>query len=83
MTSDLEKRITQHKDGKTFDSYTLTRRPVELIWYVTCNDPKDAIRLEKQIKGWSRKKKEALINGDFKKLVKLSKNYTEFGKPNG
>ena len=32
MTSDIEKRITQHKEGKTFDGYTLTRRPVELIW---------------------------------------------------
>ena len=80
MTSDIEKRITQHNDGKTFDGYTLTRRPVELIWHVMCNDPNDAIKLEKQIKGWSRKKKEALINGDFEKLVAYSKNYTEFGK---
>ncbi len=80
MTSDLEKRVTQHKDGKTYDGYTSTRRPVELIWYATCNHPKNAIKLEKQIKGWSRKKKEALINGDFENLVKYSKNYTEFGK---
>jgi len=33
---------------------------------------------EKQVQGWSRKKKEALINGDFDKLPQLSKNYTQY-----
>ena len=36
--------------------------------------------VEKKIKGWSRRKKKALINEDWDKLVKYSKNYTEFGK---
>ncbi len=36
--------------------------------------------IEKKIKGWSRRKKEALINEDWEKLVQYSKNYTEFGK---
>ena len=38
--------------------------------------------IEKKIKGWSRKKKEALINKNWDDLVKFSKNYTEYGKPN-
>ncbi len=81
MTSDLDKRLEQHQAGNTFDGYTHSRRPVKLVWYVQCNDPNDAIRLEKQIKGWSRKKKEALINDKFADLVEFSKNYTEFGHP--
>lgn len=81
MTSDLEKRLIQHKEGKTFDGYTNKRRPVELAWCMQCNDPNDAIRLEKQIKGWRRNKKEALIKGAYQDLIELSKNYTEFGHP--
>jgi len=81
MTSDLDKRLEQHQAGNTFDGYTHSRRPVKLVWYVQCNDPNDAIRLEKQIKGWSRKKKEALINDNYTDLVEFSKNYTEFGHP--
>jgi putative endonuclease len=34
----------------------------------------EAIKFEKQIKGWTRKKKEALIKGDFKELVRLAKS---------
>ncbi len=81
MTSDLEKRLTQHQEGQTFDGYTLTRRPIKLVWQVECNDPNDAIRLEKQIKGWSRRKKEALIENNYEDLVTFSKNYTEYGRP--
>ncbi|WP_317293004.1 hypothetical protein [Aestuariibaculum lutulentum] len=40
----------------------------------------EAIKIEKQIKGWSRRKKQALIDKDWEKLVKYSKNYTQFGK---
>tara|TARA_R100000988_G_C3941740_1_gene136550 strand:+ start:490 stop:765 length:276 start_codon:yes stop_codon:yes gene_type:complete len=81
MTTDLDKRLEQHQAGTTYNGYTLKRRPVKLVWYVQCNYPNNAIALEKQIKGWSRKKKQALINGNFQDLVKFSKNYTEFGKP--
>jgi len=82
MTSYLDKRLEQHLAGNTFDGYTHSRRPVKLVWHVQCNNPNDAIRLEKQIKGWSRRKKEALINDDFDDLVEFSKNYKEFGNPN-
>jgi putative endonuclease len=83
MTSNISKRLEQHHAGTTYDGYTLKRRPVTLVWQVQCNDPANAIALEKQIKGWSRKKKEALIDSNFDDLVKFSKNYTEFGKPDG
>ncbi len=82
MTSDLNKRLEQHQAGNTFDGYTHSRRPVNLVWHVQCNNPNDAIRLEKQIKGWSRNKKEALINDNYTKLVEFLKNYTEYGHPN-
>jgi putative endonuclease len=39
----------------------------------------NAIETEKKIKGWSRRKKEALINQDWDKLVEYSKNHTQFG----
>ncbi len=81
MTSDLEKRLQQHNEGKTYDGYTNNKRPVDLIWQVQCNDPNDAIRIEKQIKGWTRRKKEALIEEKYDDLVKFSKNYTEYGHP--
>ena len=44
------------------------------------HDINQAIALEKQIKGWSRRKKEALINENYERLKRLSKNYSEFGK---
>ena len=81
MTSDLEKRVQQHQEGMTYDGYTHSRRPVKLVWHVMCNDPNDAIRLEKQIKGWNRRKKKALINENWDDLVEASKNYNEYGSP--
>jgi len=45
-----------------------------------CTEPNQVIMFEKKIKGWSRRKKLALINEDWDKLVKYSKNYTEYGK---
>jgi putative endonuclease len=45
-----------------------------------CTNPNEAITIEKQIKGWSRKKKKALIEENWEDLVKFSKNYSEFGR---
>lgn len=42
--------------------------------------PDEAIKIEKQIKGWSKRKKQTLIDKDWEKLVKYSKNYTQLGK---
>ena len=72
VTSNLEQRIKEHNYG-IFKGYTSKRLPVTLVFSNRFSDVREAIRAEKQIKGWSRAKKEALIEGDFEKLVKLSK----------
>ncbi len=46
-------------------------------------NPEQAIAIEKQLKGWSRRKKIALINEDWDKLIAYSKNYTQYGKYGG
>ncbi|RXM38608.1 hypothetical protein BOQ62_16175 [Chryseobacterium sp. CH21] len=74
FTNDLERRINEHNDGLNPESYTYTRKPVELVFYLEFNDAAQAISFEKQIKGWSRKKKEAIINDNWDLLPMLSKN---------
>ena len=81
FTNDLERRLQEHQSGRNKDCYTFNITPIELMWFETFNDVLDAIATEKRIKGWSRIKKEALINNDWDKLVIFSKNYSEFGKP--
>jgi len=78
FTNDLERRLGEHHSGKNKDCYTFDKRPIELMWFETFNDVLNAIAIEKQIKGWSRRKKEALISQDWDKLVLYSKNYTQF-----
>lgn len=81
MTNDLERRITQHKTKRSKDSYTATRLPIELVWSLQCTNPTETIKIEKQIKGWTRKKKQALIAENWQNLIEFSKNYSEFGHP--
>ncbi len=71
VTNNLEKRINEHQYGIA-KGYTSSRLPVELVFSERFSDVNQAIRFEKQVKGWSRKKKEALINGNFDLLVRLS-----------
>lgn len=73
VTSNLAARLFKHQTGYYPDGYTSGRRPVELVFYCEFTDITLAIALEKQIKKWSRVKKEALINGDFDGLVNLAK----------
>ena len=73
VTSDLEKRINQHNSG-LIKGYTSSRLPVRLVYSNRFTSIEDAIRAEKQIKGWSRAKKQALINREFDRLVILSKS---------
>lgn len=63
----------EHQDGKFKESYTYTRRPVTLEFYQEFVDPNQAIMLEKQLKKWSKAKKEGLINNEFEKLPNLAK----------
>jgi len=76
VTNNLEKRFAEHQSG-FIKGYTSTRLPIKLVYSVSINDINEAIRFEKQIKGWSRKKKEALMRGDFDDLVQLSKSKTK------
>ena len=73
ITSNLSKRLIEHKTGKHIESYTYSRRPLSLMFYADFTNVSLAIDSEKQIKKWSRAKKEALINGDFDKLPNLAK----------
>src|SRR3979409_1962578 len=68
----LEARIAQHNAG-AFQGYTLTRRPVELIFSQWFDRITDAIENERKLKKWSRAKKEALIRDDFASLQQLAK----------
>ena len=74
VTSNLEKRLYEHENGLITGCYTQNRRPVHLFFCDSFLKILNAIEREKQIKGWSRKKKEALINGNFELLPELSKN---------
>jgi predicted GIY-YIG superfamily endonuclease len=61
--SSLEARVAEHNAG-TFRGYTWSRRPVEFVFHESSERITDAIAAGRQLKGWSRAKKEALINGD-------------------
>ena len=80
ITNSIERRLYEHNVGIDKDAYTYSRRPVELVWIEMFTDSTQAIMVEKKIKGWSRRKKQALIDEDWDKLVRYSKNYTQFGK---
>ncbi len=58
-TKDLDRRLWQHKYG--FVDYTKRRLPVKLVYFEYCDRIDAAFMREKQIQGWSRQKKEALI----------------------
>jgi len=72
-TDNIEQRLSQHKSGK-ISGYTATRLPVELVWMENFNSREEAFFAERKIKGWSRKKKEALIHGDWQAISEFSKN---------
>jgi predicted GIY-YIG superfamily endonuclease len=67
-TSDLTRRLWEHETGVDSKSYTFTRHPVELIWAEETSTKEEALTFERQIKGWSRKKKEVLIWGDWESI---------------
>ena len=72
QTDNIEARISAHKQGLIKTCYTYKKRPVEVVFSDTVSSRGEALEAERQIKSWSRKKKEALIAGDFDLLKKLS-----------
>ncbi|MGD9847157.1 MAG: GIY-YIG nuclease family protein [Variibacter sp.] len=67
----LERRVAEHNAG-IYDGSTAVRRPVTLV-FSRFERSADAIAAERQVKGWSRAKKEALIRGDFEAVKTLSR----------
>lgn len=77
VTSELEKRIEEHHSGFYTDCYTYSRRPLVVKHVEIYQRVYDAIEREKQIKGWGRKKKEALMNEHYDDLKMLSRSRNE------
>lgn len=73
VTNNLKIRFSQHQEGLHETSYTFSRRPLELVYYLGFQNALEAIAYEKKLKRWGAKKKEALINGDFEALKAHSK----------
>lgn len=71
-TDNLEYRISQHQSGE-LGGYTVTRRPLELVFTQECTTREEALRAERQLKGWSGKKKEAMMRGDWATVNRLSR----------
>ena len=72
----LEDRVAQHNAG-TFGGFTARRRPVMVVFEQEFERITDAIAAERQLKGWSRAKKEALIRGDYTALLELAWGWTK------
>lgn len=72
VTNDVERRLWEHNEGIHEDSFTFKRRPVVLRYWQRFTNINYAIEFEKQVKGWNRKKKEALFDEDWDEIVRLS-----------
>lgn len=80
-TKDLERRLWQHQQGLGAN-HTAKRLPVKLIYCEFFDRVSDAFYREKQVQGWSRKKKEALMRGDTNLLHQLAicQNETHYSR---
>jgi len=72
LTNDIESRIAEHREAIDPRSYTARRLPLKLVYATEFQDINDAQEFEWQVKKWNRAKKEALIEGDLRKLRILS-----------
>jgi len=73
VTNSTERRVWEHNNDQDKKHYTYKRRPVVLKFVETYKDINDAIAREKQIKKWSRKKKESLIKQSYEDLPDLAR----------
>src|SRR5438445_2969053 len=71
-TDNIDQRMSQHNLGAINGCYTQSRRPLELVYLEVFSTRDDAFYAERQVKGWSRKKKEAFINGHWNEIKKLN-----------
>lgn len=77
ITNDLHRRTREHLDGYNEEAYTHNRQPTELIYYEEFKYVDKAIAREKQLKGWTRIKKEALIENNKHLLPLFAKKKFE------
>jgi len=82
-TDNLEMRIVQHVAGEFSGCYTFTRRPLDCVFSQAFSTREEALASERQIKGWSRKKKEAMIQGDWAEVSRLARSSFDKLRTNG
>ncbi len=75
-TDNLELRLSQHNSG-AYRGYTLHRRPVELVWSDYFQTRYEALVVERQLKGWSRAKKAALVEGNWELISELARSRSD------
>jgi len=73
-TDNLEERIAKHQLGE-IEGYTSTRLPVKLLFSEEFPTRDEALACEQQIKGWSRRKKEAMMQEDWVEVSQLARRY--------
>ena len=81
-TVDLETRLWQHEVGEGA-AYTRRRRPVVLVWSAELETIAEAFGLEKQVQGWRREKRLALVEGRYEDLPELAAGYWRRGSGAG
>jgi putative endonuclease len=74
VTNNIERRLWEHNNDNNALAYTFKRRPVLLKYCQRFQDINQAIAWEKQLKGWSRKKKEALFVDNWNEIIRLAKS---------
>ena len=79
VTNNIVYRIGQHEFGHDPKAYTFSRRPFVLVHVSDFMDINQAIRWEKQLKGWTRAKKQALITNDWRRIQELAVAYYKRG----
>jgi len=72
-TDNIEKRIAEHQRGEIPGCYTARRLPVTLVFSQVFSTREEALSSERQIKGWSRAKKAAMIHGDWQEVSRLAR----------
>ena len=76
-TDNLELRFAMHQEGK-IDGYTASRLPVTLVFSEHFTTRLEALEMERRVKTWSRKKKEAMMRGDWDEVSRLARNRSQF-----
>jgi putative endonuclease len=72
VTNNIIRRVYEHRFGLHPDSHAHARSICRLVCLESCSDVRDAIRREKQLKGWTRRKKLALIEAQNPDWVDLA-----------